>query len=194
MKIKYNTSLFGIKDNIAKQIEENPVKSQELNNSKINQYKKLTKDFHKKMELLININKIPVINEPDKTEHSSQYEYELIKRLEQSHNARLNNIETYINVKKSKVNKSENKKIELKKIETTNKTLIKRENKRYEIDKTKIFDNARDFTVNYKSAEVILSRALLLKSCLENNNVPDPYGATKKECDYCLCNKSLETE
>ncbi len=42
-----------------------------------------------------------------------------------------------------------------------------------------------DFTVNYKSAEVILSRALLLKSCLENNNVPDPYGATKKECDYC---------
>ena len=42
-----------------------------------------------------------------------------------------------------------------------------------------------DFTVNRKSAEVILTRALILKSCLENDNIPDPYGATKKECDYC---------
>jgi len=42
-----------------------------------------------------------------------------------------------------------------------------------------------DFLVNRKSAEVILNRALVLKSCLENENIPDPYGATKKECNYC---------
>ncbi|RKX63685.1 MAG: hypothetical protein DRP42_07325 [Tenericutes bacterium] len=42
-----------------------------------------------------------------------------------------------------------------------------------------------DFTVNRKAAEAILTRAMILKSCLENENIPDPYGASKKECDYC---------
>lgn len=54
-------------------------------------------------------------------------------------------------------------------------------------DLKKIFPS--DFEVQSRAAEIILNRALLLKSCLENNKVPDPYGSSIETCTNCLFRK-----
>jgi hypothetical protein len=52
-----------------------------------------------------------------------------------------------------------------------------------------------DIPIDNSIAESLLSRALLLKSSLDKIEVPDPIGATKEQCRYCLykayCEKDL---
>jgi len=43
-----------------------------------------------------------------------------------------------------------------------------------------------DLPVDYKLAESLLSKAPILKSALETHQVPDPFGATKNHCKYCI--------
>jgi hypothetical protein len=45
---------------------------------------------------------------------------------------------------------------------------------------------AYDLPINNKLAESFLNRAPILKSSLNTTNVPDPFGATKETCKYCL--------
>lgn len=43
-----------------------------------------------------------------------------------------------------------------------------------------------DLPVDYKLAESLLNRAPILKSALETHQIPDPFGATKEHCKYCV--------
>lgn len=43
-----------------------------------------------------------------------------------------------------------------------------------------------DLPLDDKLAESLLSKAPILKSSLDSNQVPDPFGATKEMCKYCL--------
>ena len=45
---------------------------------------------------------------------------------------------------------------------------------------------AYDLPINDKLAESVLNRGPILKSALETSQVPDPFGATKAICKYCL--------
>jgi len=51
-----------------------------------------------------------------------------------------------------------------------------------------------DLPLDNKLAESLLSKAPILKSSLENNNVPDPFGATKESCKYCLFIKQCKQD
>jgi len=43
-----------------------------------------------------------------------------------------------------------------------------------------------DLPVDYKMAELVIRKAPILKSALESHQIPDPFGATKEHCKYCL--------
>jgi len=51
-----------------------------------------------------------------------------------------------------------------------------------------------DLPVDHKLAESLLSRSLILKSSIETSQVPDPFGATKETCKYCLYRKQCEDD
>jgi len=51
-----------------------------------------------------------------------------------------------------------------------------------------------DIPVDDSLAKSLLSRAPLLKSSLTNNEAPDPIGATKEHCKYCLHRKYCEKD
>ena len=51
-----------------------------------------------------------------------------------------------------------------------------------------------DLPLDDKLAESLLSKAPILKSSLETNNVPDPFGATKEMCKYCLFTKQCKED
>lgn len=51
-----------------------------------------------------------------------------------------------------------------------------------------------DLPLDDKLAESLLSKAPILKSSLETNQVPDPFGATKEMCKYCLFVKQCKED
>jgi hypothetical protein len=51
-----------------------------------------------------------------------------------------------------------------------------------------------DLPLDNKLAESLLSKAPILKSSLETNRVPDPFGATKESCKYCLFVKQCKED
>jgi len=51
-----------------------------------------------------------------------------------------------------------------------------------------------DLPIDNKLAESLLSRAPILLSSLETNQVPDPFGATKETCKYCLYLKKCKED
>ena len=55
-----------------------------------------------------------------------------------------------------------------------------------------------DLPVDYKLAESLLNRAPILKSALETHQIPDPFGATKNICNFCLfkeqCKQDIPAE
>lgn len=51
-----------------------------------------------------------------------------------------------------------------------------------------------DLPINNKLAESLLSKAPILKSALETNQVPDPFGATKEMCKWCLYRKQCSQD
>lgn len=51
-----------------------------------------------------------------------------------------------------------------------------------------------DLPVDHKIAESLLSRALILKSCLDSTQIPDPIGAIKESCSFCLYKSQCEKD
>jgi hypothetical protein len=49
-----------------------------------------------------------------------------------------------------------------------------------------------DLPINNKLADTLLSKAPILLSALQNTQVPDPFGAKKETCKYCLYKKYCE--
>jgi CRISPR/Cas system-associated exonuclease Cas4 (RecB family) len=51
-----------------------------------------------------------------------------------------------------------------------------------------------DLPVDYKLAESLLNRAPILKSALESHQIPDPFGAIKEHCQYCLFKEQCKND
>lgn len=55
-----------------------------------------------------------------------------------------------------------------------------------------------DLPIDYKKAKNFLERGLILKKALDTNQVPDPIGNSKEQCNYCpfikLCKKEKSSQ